>query len=440
MRQGRTDLRWVWLGLTMALIGCASQPAPRPALSSPEPTDQEPAARRPQGPPLTQPSPEVLDKRYGLALLLPLSGDFKDLGEGMRDAALMALYDAYDPRLEIRLYDTEGTAEGARRAALAAVDGGAAVLLGPVFADNLKAVKPVARAAGLKIIGFSNDDSVAGDGTYLLSFPPEEQVARVVRFAFDLGVDRFAGLIPTSPYGDRVLAALGRSVAREGADLVQVEAYERARTALDEPVRRLADYDRRSQALKAERSYLESFGPDDDMAQALLKDLEGRDTLGDLPFGAVLVPEGEPLIHSLAPLLPFYDIDPDEVLVLGTGLWDGATLGDEAALNGALYAAPAPDRVDRHQGRFEALYGYEPPRLSTVAYDAVALAAVLIRSHGGLAFETGHLEDPQGFVGIDGLFRFQGDGLVQRGLAVMAVRPGGVELIDPPARSFFAFY
>ena len=81
-----------------------------------------------------------------------------------------------------------------------------------------------------------------------------------------------------------------------------------------------------------------------------------------------------------------------------------------------------------------------PPRLSSLAYDATALAAVLARTGqqrtGQPAFDRAALSNPNGFAGIDGIFRFNGSGLVERGLAVLEIRQRRIIEVDPSPKTF----
>ena len=277
---------------------------------------------------------------------------------------------------------------------------GARLILGPVFRDSVAAAAVPARARGVNIVAFSTDAAVAGDGVYLLAFLPGPQVERVVSYAVSRGHRRFAALAPETPYGAAVIEALRASVFRNGGTLALVERYAGAEDAM-EPARRLARLD-------------DPGGPG---------------------FDAVLVAAGGRELRRVAPLLPFFDIDPAEVQFLGTGLWDGTGLGDEPALVGGWYAAPPPEIVARFYDRFAEHFPYRPPRIATLAYDAVALAAALSRESAP-GFSREALYAAQGFAGADGIFRFGTDGRVQRGLAVLEVRPDGPAVVDPAPVAF----
>jgi hypothetical protein len=116
----------------------------------------------------------------------------------------------------------------------------------------------------------------------------------------------------------------------------------------------------------------------------------------------------------------------------------GAALGEAAARNperlaGALYAAADPAARRGFEQRFRRLYGRAPGRLAGLGYDGAYLGATLA-SEGRLT--VGEVERRNGFLGVDGLFRFGGDGVVERALAVVQATPGGPFVVAAPPRAF----
>jgi len=376
------------------------------------------------------------EEEIRIALLLPLSGPGESAGNAFLDAAAMALFESYDPRLQLFPYDTGGTPEGARRAALEAVGNDPDIVIGPLFASSIKAAAPIVRAEGLLMIGFSNNPGVAGDGVYLLSFLPDQEVERVIAFAADQGYGQFAALIPDSLYGEAALKGFSRSVLVSGKAITGLEIYERDTQSVFDPVRRLANYDERRDAFLNEERFLEALG-DDDLAKEILKELEPLETLGEPPFSAVLVPEGGQFLRSLVPLLPFFEVDPLKVKFLGTGLWYDPTLPGEPSLEGAWFAGPDPEKVEAFMKRFEGLYGYRPPRITTLSYDAVALVASLSRIEFKKArFSRDTVENANGFLGLDGAFRFRPDGIAERAFSILEITDKGFIVVDPAPESF----
>ena len=179
---------------------------------------------------------------------------------------------------------------------------------------------------------------------------------------------------------------------------------------------------------------------DDDASRLALKRLEVVDTLEPPEFDAVFLPLGGRELLTAAPLLAFYDVDPADVRYLGTALWYDEGLALEPTLQGGWFAAPQPDLWESFLGRYRENFGEEPPRLASLAYDATALAAVLARQAEGLpageVFAYDRLTNPNGFAGVDGIFRLLPDGRVQRALAVLEIHREGMVVVDPAPTTF----
>lgn len=393
-----------------------------------------------------------------VAILLPLSGPEARVGQALLNAAQLALFSLADDSFALLPVDTRGTPEGAAVAARSAIEDGARLILGPVFSSSVAAAAPVARAAGVPVISFSNDRSVAGNGVYIMGFTPETQIGRVAAYAAARGVRRIAAIVPEGPFGARVEESLAAATAASGMTLARVVRYRSADTqSLSPLVRGLANYDARRGALLSRRKELGE--QDDEASRRALKRLENLDTLGDVDFDAVLMPEGGSALRALAPLLPFFDIDPRKVRMLGSAQWDDPTVATEPSLFGGWFPAPAPEGRRIFDDVYRKTYGDAPPRIASLAYDATALAAVLVRapaeparvaaggSPGAPAiapatvprpdlFRAQALTAANGFSGVDGIFRLLPSGLAERGLAVLEVRDRRFVVVSPAPTTF----
>ncbi|HET8728874.1 MAG TPA: penicillin-binding protein activator [Alphaproteobacteria bacterium] len=338
----------------------------------------------------------VADDVIRVGLLLPLSGRGSDIGPAMRNAAEMALFDAGVENFELLPRDTGGTAEGAAAAAQSALVDGARLIIGPLFADDVPAVRSVAESAGVNVISFTSDRTMAGGNVLVMGFLPSSQVERVVDYAVQRGMTRYAVLAPETAYGRIVADALQGATRERGAQLTGVQFFDPNAPDYSEAVRAIAS--------------------------------------GGASYDAIMLPEGGLRLRAIAPLLPFYELQ--DVQVLGTGLWDEPDIGREPALVGGWFASPQPELRADFERRYQENFGAAPPRLATLAYDAVALAAVLARSPFGSTYDWPVLTDPSGFIGLDGVFRFEPTGEVQRGLAVLEVTPQGPVVVDPAPQTF----
>ena len=445
-----------------ALAACASEEAAQPVLNIAEPQpvaqaeveSEAPEVERdvPTGPLVpfeVQPTPDIaetdapptlrLPRPDGLVrvgFLAPLSGPSAPIGQALANAGQMALFDVATSRYVLQVYDTQGTPDGAAAAAAEAISHGAEVLVGPLFSSSAQAVTPQARAAGVSVLSFSTDVSLAAPDVYVIGFLVHEQVRELVTYARSRGLERFAALIPNTPYGQLVDAAFRQIVFETGATVVDVGYYGTTTEEIEPVVRRIADYDNRRAALLQQRRQLESRT--DDVSRRALARLERVDTLGDAPYDALLLPAGGSQLIEVAALLPFYDIDPARVQILGTLLWDQPGLGREPALVGGWYPAPPPKNRVSFWNRYAELYGNVPPSIASHGYDAVALTALLARSEAEAPFIQTMLNSASGFMGIDGIFRLLPSGRAERRFSIMEVTPRGVEEIAPAPDTFQA--
>lgn len=399
--------RVLGMAAMLALTACAggNQPPPSGKTVAAEP----PAAQAP----LKAPTAAV-QGAVKVGLLLPLSGPGANVGSEMLNAAQVALFDLGEERFTLLPRDTKGSPAEAAEATRKLIADGAKLILGPLFATEVDAAAPVAHASGVNLLAFSNDWQRAGNGTYILGFVPADQVARIVGYAHLRGLSRIAVLAPRNPYGDAVVAALHDSAQRQGVTVVREERYTADNADLAAAVARLGAGAAKPAAAPAPAAA--SGGA----------------------FDALLIADGGERLKAIAPLLAANHIDPAHVRLLGTGLWDDPGVVRLPGIVGAWFAAPAPQARADFEGRFEGLYHHRPARLATLAYDATALAAVLARLPAPTSFDAVSLTNPSGFAGVDGIFRLRGDGLVERGLAVIEIGPQGPRVIDQAPASFEA--
>ena len=380
--------------LLLAIAGCTNPSVPAPGAGGQAATPAPAPAPAPGPSNVTTPTgPMIPGATATVGLLVPLTGPNAALGQALTQAAEMALFDSGNQTTALVVHDTEAPA-GPMAAAQAAIGQGANILLGPVFAAHAKIVGPVAEVAHVPVVAFTTDVSAAGSGVYVMGILPSLQIERDVSYASSQGFKRFAALLPNSPYGHAVADALGPATARYQAQLAQIEYYDPAAVEFSAVVQKLA---------------------------------------ADGPFDALLIPEGGARLRSIAPLLGFYNIDTTKVKLLGSALWTDPGLATEPALIGAWFASPSSAAWNGFAQRYHTTFGNDPPRLASIAYDAMTMATSLAKAND---FSDTTLSRPDGFTGVDGLFRFGPDGKVQRNLDSVEVQPKGFVLKDPAPKDF----
>jgi branched-chain amino acid transport system substrate-binding protein len=333
-----------------------------------------------------------------IGILLPFSAR-PDQALAMFQAAELAIFEQGNPDTLLIPRDSGATEQSAEEAARLLLRAGADVILGPLQREQVRGAH---RAAGrVPVIGFSNDRTVAGEGTYLLSIPPEEEVARIAEFATRRGLRSFALLAPSSELGRRVEAAFRKEITARGATLAVVQTY----------------------ASSTERD-----------AAGAARTLAGQVRAGNVQ--AILIAESGAALRATGPALLAGGLDLSRVQLLGIGGWATGDALREPTLARGWYVAPDPAVRAGFEQRYRTAYGQAPARLASLAYDGVALVAYLTKGRGTDGISRTNLERGNGFGGVDGMFRFRGDGTVERALAVLEVRQTGPATIDPAPRVF----
>jgi ABC-type branched-subunit amino acid transport system substrate-binding protein len=400
--------------LGLLLASCASEPELRLGQKPPAP---RPMASQTAEIPQADTRPPVMPataKEVRVGVLLPLTGDASALGNALLDAAMLGLFDKYNSmppeqqptKVVLLPKDTEGTAKGAALAAKSALEEGAKLFIGPLFADEVRAVTPLARKAGVSLLTFSNTPDVAGKGVYLFGFPAQQQVARVAGQAYAKELTRIGALVPANAYGELVASSLRAAAVRANQPLVGIEFFPPAANDVDVEIQKLL------------RSGPKGTRPEMD---------------------ALLIAEGGDKLNHIINRLEVFGVSAKSTQLLGTGQWEDAALLANPKLSGGWFPGAPLVSSRNFEKRFESQYGYRAPRLASLAYDAVALAVTLAVISPTPTIDERLLTNPQGYVGpANGIFRLRADGQIERGLSVLQLTPRGVTELSPAPRAFYS--
>jgi ABC-type branched-subunit amino acid transport system substrate-binding protein len=340
-----------------------------------------------------------------VALLVPIgTGDATDgfLAGTLENAARMAIADLQGVTIDLRVYDTGADAAQAAAAASRAVDEGARIILGPLYAEAANAAGIAVRSRGVNVLTFSNNPSIAGGNVFVLGATFENTAKRLATYAASTGFDRIMVV-----HGDDVPGAVGRdaivqAIVRSGATLAGVESY---------PLSQQGILD--ASSLIAENATANS-------ANALFL------TAGvnaDLPIVATVLPE--------------HGINPATVRYIGLTRWDVTPQAlSLPGLQGGIFAMPDTSVSTQFDSRYAATFGGLPHPLAGLAYDGIAAIGALIAAGNRDALTARALTQPQGFQGTAGIFRLLPDGTNERGLAVAQIQNNQVVIVDPAPRSF----
>jgi ABC-type branched-subunit amino acid transport system substrate-binding protein len=364
-------------------------------------------------------------------LLVPLTGDLAPAGQAIVNAAKLAFSGAGAPALDIR--DTGGNPAGATTAAQAAIAAGDGLILGPLTSAEAHAVAPIAQAANINVLAFTNDSSVAAPGIWTMGITPDEQVSRVVTAASAAGRTQIAALLPDDDFGHSLGTALQTATAAVDEPSPSLTFYQDGFSNLNQAIRDMSDFQDRGAGLEAAIKAAKDL--DTPAGNQKAREL-AHQQIPPPAFNALFIgaTQGD-VLAEIATLLPFYSVNSPQVQLLGPALWANIApaMGSNGVYTGAMYAAPDPAAAAPFDQKYQSLYGSLPPAIADVGFDSAAIAA-LIAGQGG--YTSGVLTQPSGFAGTDGVLQLEPNGHVQRGLAVFQIAPNAPTITSPAPTTF----
>ena len=332
---------------------------------------------------------------FRVAMLLPLTGKAATYGQGLQNAAMMAIEDTNNKNLEIRFYDTKSTPTSAIEAFHQALSNKAELILGPLTADEVSAVAPSAKRENIPVISFSTSPQILGDGIYTIGLLSDEQVKRIVSYAAKVGRKRIAVIVPDSNAGLNMAKSAYTAALENGANVTKIGFYEPSTLEFSELVQKM---------------------------------------IADQNFDTILIAETGSRLKAIASTFGYYDVAYPDVLFIGTSVWENTNLTKETTLYNAVYPSISRVHSDYFNKKYKDLFGQTPNSLYTYAYDGVALASALSMKNAG-SLEK-YITNEDGYIGINGAFRIMINGMSEHALDVIEITENGLKTVSSASQKF----
>ncbi len=388
------------------------------------------------------------EKEIKIAMLLPLTDKHEKLGKDLYNAAKLALYDHGDPRIVIYPIDTKGSSFGAINAVKEAIEQNIDVIVGPVFSENVKAIKPLAKENNIKIFTFSNDTNIAEENIYVLGLGIEQQVDRVVKYAKENGYEYFASIAPANQFGSKIAFQL-RESAGEKDKTLKTEFYNSSNN-IEANIRRVvktlseSPVNEEGEALFIKDLALSKNIYDEEKILAsnedILKDedkkiIEKRD-FSDYKRALIIGEGGAKTLTKIGESLAKRNLSQD-IKLLGLSVWDENYSLNNPVYENSWYADYAKENIKIFENHFYENFKYNPPKISILAYDIISVISALASYHDETdPFSLKNLNNSIGFSGVSGVFRFREDGVVERLLEIYEVINNHGNSLDPAPFQF----
>ena len=334
---------------------------------------------------------------FKVAMLLPLSGKASTFGKGLQNAAMMALEDTGNQKLEVRFYDTKSSPDGALAALSSALSADAELILGPLMSEEVSAISYQAKHKNVPVISFSTAPHILGNGIYTLGLLSDEQVDRIVSYAASKGRSKIAVVVPDSNAGLNIAKSALQSAAANNMSVTKIGFYEPSTLEFSELV----------QKMTAEKD-----------------------------FDVVLIAETGSRLKAISGTFGYYDVSYPNVLFVGTSVWENTNLNKETTLFNGIYPTISRVHGEYFNKKYKDLFGETPNTLYTYAYDSIALASALSK-HGSQSLYSA-ITNPDGYIGINGSFRLFDDGTNEHNLDIVEITPQGLKTVSTAPKTFAA--
>lgn len=372
---------------------------------------------------------------FRVGMLLPLSGSAAKHGQGLKNASMMALEDINNPRLILQYYDTKSTPSGARIAAENAIRQKVNLIVGPLMSAEVQAIAGETIYQGVPVIAFSTAQEVLQPTVYTMGLLVEEQVNRVITFAAAQGRKRLALLIPDNSTGTAVAKAAAKSAQKNKVELTVIGYYKPENSDFSGIIKEMTNYIQRHAEVIRLRAELTARAENGNQHAAYeLKQMETKEGIGDVGFDMVLIPESGARLTSAVSMFAYYDAAYPDVQFLGTSMWEGGKLNNESVMRKSWYPAISRAHSAYFAGKYNQIFGERPSSLYSFAYDATALANEISRQNSDDLNQL--ITNPDGYLGINGAFRFFGDGTNQHSLDIMEIRANGDVSVNSAPKRF----
>ena len=346
-------------------------------------------------------------KPIPVALLVPSgSGNSGDeiLAQSLENAARLAMADLDGVTIDLRVYPTAGNPQTAAERATQAINEGARIILGPVYAEAANAAGTAAANRGVNVLSFSNNQAISGGNVFVLGPTFQNTANRMVSFARASGKSNIVIVHSRDDAGEQGRSAIENAIAANGATLAGTVGYAPSQQDVVASISTI-------------RSTIEQSG-----ANAVF-----------------LTSPTSTALPLLTQLMPEAGIDPLQTQYIGLTRWDiPAQTLSLPGVQGGWFAVPDPAATSGFSARYQAAYGQAPHPIGGLAFDGIAAIGALVSQGSADALTTQSLTQAAGFRGASGIFRLMPNGTNERGLAIATITANQVQIISPAPQFFGA--
>tara|TARA_B100001029_G_scaffold177737_1_gene182970 strand:- start:1495 stop:2646 length:1152 start_codon:yes stop_codon:yes gene_type:complete len=311
----------------------------------------------------------LANEKISIGLIVPLSGEHKEIGDSILKATRMAINKINDSRIIIIPKDTKSNPEITLKVSKELKDKGVKIIIGPVFNKNLIYLDEVSDVnfISLSNINKQNPKNVISGGVNAIS-----QIKAIKKFQNLENIKRSILLIPNNDFKNEI----EKATKEIKINLKDKFIYDTDPTILTSQIEKLTRYEQRKQNLKDEIKRVESSNKPNKEKEIL--NLEKKDTLGGINFDSVIIADFDESLKSVATSLLYTDVSSKRIYYITLNQWFDKSILKEKNLQPIYFPSINKENYDKFILDYFNNYNDYPNQISFLSYDLVGLVYYLI--------------------------------------------------------------
>ena len=309
------------------------------------------------------------DEKIKIGLIVPLSGEYKEIGDSILKATRLAINKIDNNKIKIIPKDTRADPKVTLKVSKELQEQGIKIIIGPVFNKNLEYLKDLKEVTFLSLsnTNTNNPNNVINGGINAIS-----QIKAIKKFQEFNNLERSILLIPNS----NIRSEIEDAVVKTKIKLKDKFIYDTDPTILTSQIEKLTRYKIRKQNLKDEIKRLENS--DEANKENKILNLEKKDTLGGINFDSVIIADFDESLKSVTTSLLYTDVSSNRVNYITLNQWFDKSILKEENLQPIYFPSINKENYDNFVSEYFKIYNDYPNQISFLSFDLVGLVYFLI--------------------------------------------------------------
>tara|TARA_B100001248_G_scaffold262426_2_gene258344 strand:+ start:907 stop:2451 length:1545 start_codon:yes stop_codon:yes gene_type:complete len=351
------------------------------------------------------------NKKINVGVLLPLTGENKEIGKSILNALELALFQTDSSRINLIIKDTKADPVITEKIFKSLLDNKIKIFIGPLYSNSLASIQRNTLQKNVDLFALSNNTNLAKKGVWIFGIDPQQQTKSILNFLLETGNKKIGFLLPDNSYGYLIYDVMLKSLSGFNIKPAKVEFF-------------IENIDSQRQAAKKISRGFEKY---ENYLKGLEEDNEKKNNTAELelekpiekPLDSIFIAASGQALTILASQLQYSNVDPKKVIYAGISSWEDESILQEPALNNSFFSATTDFLQEDIVKTYSIAYGNDMPKVAMVAYDILSLLSSVIKENGEL--KINYLLNENGYIGLRGLFRLKSNGIVERTFQIKTI-------------------